>query len=437
MSSSRLRVERALALIPDLEELLPFTDALIGTSHPDAEKRWARSGAYATLGMRVVDPARLAEMVPRLAERMRERTERLFALVLEAVQQQEAGNPGGAAEVLVRAGEAEEEERQLQKAEKFYSLALEIARDLRGKGPQILALRRLGRVTRTAGRLDESWGWYQQSYTLSVDQMDLTGQIIACQGLGNLSDDRGERVVAQEWYERGLALAAGMDDPQLTWPFYSNLSVMAVLRGDFTEADALLAQARTCFESIGSPALMFFWYNNRGLIRLESGSPAEAEETFRDALALGPDALWEITIRGNLGQALLRQGRLFEAEEEARRAEEMAILHRYIPQLVDVYRLFGDISRERCDEEGFVFFEQALEVCRERGLPPVHAAGVYHGYGLLYRSCDRPAEALAYLDQARAIYARLGLARELSRVEADLPRVDADLPRVEEPAAAV
>jgi len=435
MPSSRLRVEGALALIPDLEELLPFTDALIGTSHPDAEKRWARSGAYATLGMRVVDPARLAEMVPRLAERMRERTERLFALVLEAVQQQEAGNPGGAAEVLVRAGEAEEEERQLQKAEKFYSLALEIARDLRRKAPQILALRRLGRVTRTAGRLDEAWGWYHQSYTLSVDQMDLSGQIIACQGLGNLCDDRGERVSAQEWYERGLALAAGIDDPALTWPFYSNLSVLAMFRGDLAEADALLAQARSCFEAIGDPGLMFFWYNNRGLLRLESDAPAEAEEAYRDALGRGPDPFWEITIRGNLGQALLRQGRLFEAEEEARRAEEVAILHRYIPQLVDVYRLFGDISRERGDEEGFVFFEQALEVCRERGLPPVHAAGVYHGYGLLLRACHRPAEALAYLDQARAIYARLGLARELSRVEADLPRVDADLPRVKEPAA--
>jgi len=197
-----------------------------------------------------------------------------------------------------------------------------------------------------------------------------------------------------------------------------------MFRGDLAEADALLAQARSCFEAIGDPGLMFFWYNNRGLLRLESDAPAEAEETFREALERGPDPLWEIFMRENLGQALLRQGRLFEAEEEARRAEEVAILHRYIPKLVDVYRLFGDISRERCDEEGFVFFEQALEVCRERGLPPVHAAGVYHGYGLLYRACDRPAEALAYLEQARAIYAKLGLARELSRVEADLPRME-------------
>ncbi|HEX8696786.1 MAG TPA: tetratricopeptide repeat protein [Longimicrobium sp.] len=415
-----LRVERALALVPDLEEFLPFSDALIGTSHPDGEKKWARSSAYTTLGKRVVDAGRLGEVIPRIAERVQERVTRLYTLVFTAIQQQEAGNPAAAAETLVKAGELEEEERRLEKAETFYTLALEIARDLRQKGPQILALRRLGRVNRAAGRLEEAWGWYQQSYNLSVDQMDLAGQIIACQGLGNLCDDHGERDQAQQWYERGLALAGAVDDPQLTWPFYTNLSILALMRGELAEADELLARARRCFEAIGDDSLMFYWYNNRGLLRLESGDLAEAEHTFREGLARGPDPFWEILIRENLGQALARQGRLFEAEQEARRAEELAILHRYVPRLVEVYLLFGDISCARRDEEGFVFYEQALEVCRERGLPRVKAAAVHRGYGLLLKACGRPAEAQAYLQQARETYAELGLAPELSRVEADL-----------------
>lgn len=422
---SQLRVERALALIPDLEEFLPFSDALIGTSRTDGERRWARSGAYATLGKRVVDGTRLEEVIPRLAQRVQERVERLYTLVFTAIRQQEAGNPGAAAETLVRAGELEEEERRLEKAEIFYSLALEIARDLRDKRPQILALRRLGRVTRTDGRLDESWGWYHQSYTLSVDQMELPGQIIACQGLGNLCDDRGDRRAAREWYERGLALAEQVEDADLVWPFYTNLSILAIMGGDLAEADELLARARRCLEDIGDEGLMFYWYNNRGLVRLESGELAEAEEVFREALARGgTPPFWELLIRINLGQTLMRQERLFEAEEEARRAEEVAILHRFVPQLVEVYRLFGDISRAKRDEEGFVFFEQALEVCRERGLPRVKAAAVHHGYGLLYRECGRPAEATAYLEQARTIYQELGLAPELGRVEADLATLD-------------
>lgn len=423
--SSPLRVERALALVPDLEEFLPFSDALIGTSHPDGEKRWARSGAYATLGKRVVDGGRLGEVIPRITERMQERITRLFTLVLTAIQQQEAGNPAAVAETLVKAGELEEEERRLEKAEKFYAIALEIARDLRQKGPQILALRRLGRVNRAAGRLEEAWGWYQQSYSLSVDQMDVAGQVIACQGLGNLCDDRGERDQAQQWYERGLALAEGTDDPRLIWPFYPNLSILALMRGELDRAEELLARARKCIEAVGDESLLFYWYNNRGLLRMEGGDLAEAEQIFREGLARGPDPLWELLIRENLGQTLAQQGRLFEAEQEARRAEELAILHRYVPRLVEVYLLFGDISRARCDEEGFVFYEQALEVCRERGLPRVKAAAVHRGYGLLLKACGRPAEAQAYLQQARATYAELGLARELSRVEADLAELEA------------
>lgn len=423
-----LLVERALALIPDSDEFLPLSDAVIGTSRMDGDKRWARSGAYATLGKRIVDPAKLHDLVPRITARVQQRLQQLFTCILTAIQHQEAGDLGAAAETLVRAGEMEEEDRRLEKAERIYTMALEIARDLREKGPQILALRRLGRVSRAAGRLDEAWAWYHQSYHLSVDQMDIPGQVIACQGLGNVCDDRGQRELSREWYERGLSLVDGMDDPQLTWPFYTNLSILALMRGELAHAEALLSRARTYLEATGNEGLMLFWYNNRGLLLLEAGEVKAAERTFREALERGDDRLWEAQIRANLGESLVRQERFLEAEEEGRRAEEIAIFHRFIPQLVDVYLLFGSIARARCDEEGFVFYEQALEVCRERGLPEVREAPVYHGYGLLYKSCGRPDEAVAYLDQACSIYAKLGLTVELERVRRDMEVLETPAP---------
>ncbi len=418
--SSHLLVERALALIPDSEEFLPLSDAVIGTSRVDSDKVWARSGAYATVGKRVVDASRLRELVPRLAERARERLEGLFTLVLQAIQEQEAGNAAAAAGTLVRAGEMEEVDRRLDKAERIYTMALEIARDLREKGPHVLALRRLGRVTRAAGRLEEAWSWYEQSYVLSENQLDLDGQVIACQGLGNLCDDWGRREQARSWYERGLRLARGSEDPRLEWPFYTNLSILALNRGDLAEAEELLERARACIEATGDEGAMLYWYNNRGLVLLEGGQTGAAEAIFREGLARCRNLFWEILLRCNLGDALVRQERLFEAEEEARRAEEAAVSGRYIPQLVEVYQLFGRIARARCDEEGFVFYEQALVVCRERGLPPVKSAGLYQEYGLLHLSCGRLPEAQAYLEQARDAYAELGLARELERVEEEL-----------------
>ncbi len=424
LSQPHLLVERALALVPDAEEFLPLSDAVIGASRMDRDKQWARSGAYATLGKRVVDPARLAEMVPQIVAASQQRLEEMFTLVVEAVRHQQEGDPAAAALALVRAGEVEEAAGRLEKAERIYTLALEISRDLRDKPPHVLTLRRLGRTVRAAGRLDEAWNWYEQSYHLAVDAMDPAGQAIACQGLGNLCDDRGERDRSRGWYERGLAIAQGLGDPALEWPFYTNLSVIAIKHGELADAEAMLGRARERIEATGSDDAMPFYLNNRGLLLTEHGDMAAAETVFRDALARRPEPRWEVTVRCNLGDVLVRQGRLFEAEEEARRAEEVAIVHRLIADLVEVYVLLGAIARSRCDEEGFVFYEQALNVCHERGLSGKDEAAVLHGYGMLHCACGRPAEARAYLDAAREIYESLGFLPELARVDEDIAALE-------------
>jgi tetratricopeptide (TPR) repeat protein len=419
-----LLVERALALVPDDESFLPLTDAVIGASRVDREKVWARSGSFSTVGKRIVDAERLGAALPAVLAREQARMEALFSLVLEALRAQQAGDAAAAVAALVRAGEREEADGRGGKAWKVFRLALDLSADLRDKGPRILALRRLGRAARAAGRLGEAWEWYERSFHLAVDQLDLAGQVIACQGLGNLCDDRGERAGARAWYERGLALAREAGDPGLQWPFYANLSVLSMLAGALEEAEALLARARSCIEDAEAGDAMRFWRNNHGLLLLKHGDAAAAEAVFREALAPEPDPVWEVTLRVNLGQALLGQGRLFEAEEEARHGEETAILNRLVQDLVDVYELLGAIARERGEEEGLVFYEQALRVCRLRDLPRKAEASVMHGYGLLHARCGRPEEGRAYLEAAREVYLALGFAPELERLDADLARME-------------
>jgi tetratricopeptide (TPR) repeat protein len=423
-SPLHLRVERALALVPDADEFRPFVEAVIGASLRDPERAWAGSAAYATLGKRLVDADRLEALVPEMVERTRQRLEGLFGTLLQALRAQQDGDGAGAARALIRAGEAEEAERHLEKAASIYAHALEIARDLRDKEPQVLALRRLARVARTAGRLDEARGWYQQSYDLAVDQLDRAGQAVACQGLGNVCDDQGRRDEAALWYRRGLEASAGLGDPGLEWPFYANLSVMAMLDGDLQQAERMLEEARARIEATGTEDAAAFWLNNRGLLLLESGDCAAAEALFREVLGRTRDAHWELTARVNLGHALARQDRLFEAAEEARQAEEIAILHRFISDLADVYALLGSLARLRRDEGGFVFYEQALEVCREHDLPDKTRAGILQGYGQLHTACGRRAEGHAYLEAALEIYRTLGFAQEAARVQADLAPPD-------------
>lgn len=423
--SPPLLVERALALVPDYEDFLPLSDALIGASRVDADKQWARSGAYATVGKRVVDPAHVEELVRVRLERSQQRLREMFDLVLGAIREQQAGNPATAADMLIRAGEMEETARRLDKAERVYRMALGISRDLREKEPHVLVLRRLGRTARTAGRLDEACTWYEQSCQLAVDALDVEGQVIACQGLGNVCHDRGERDRARRWWEQGLQLAAGLDQPALDWPLYINLSALFMLEGDLAESERLLERARERMEQSGAPDARMYWLNNRGLLLLEHGDHAAAEGVFREALD-GAEGHWELTMRVNLGEALRGQARLLEAEDEARRAEEVAIVHRLVPDLIDVYSLLGSIARDRCDEEGFVFYEQALRVCHERAMPRKTEAAILHGYGQLHCACDRPEEGRGYLEAAREVYRSLGFAPELARVEENLKKLVPD-----------
>jgi tetratricopeptide (TPR) repeat protein len=423
---SNLLVERALALVPEGEEFLPLSDAVIGSSVADGAKRWARSNAYATIGKRVVNPAQVAELIPALVEKYQRRLHDLFGFIVEAIQHQQTGDLSASVQALVRAGELEESSRSFDKAEKIYLLGLEVARDLKDKVPQILTLRRLGRVMRTLGRLQEAWQWYEQSYHLGEDQLDVAGQVIACQGLGNICWDRGQREQARGWYQHGLQLAQELDDPGLLWPFHINFSLLARTGGDLASAEACLAQAHEQIQRVGDPDAMLFWYNSRGLLQMARDEATDAERVYREGLGQARDPFWELTLRVNLGHALVSQGRLFEADEEARRAEEVGVMHRLITDLVDVYDLLGSIARARCDEEGFVFYEQALQVCRERSMPQIKEAMVYHGYGRLHQACRRSVEATAYLEQAREIYASLELVREAERVEAELAALGTD-----------
>ena len=160
-----LRVERALALVPDGEEFLPLAEAVIASSARDRDNAWARSAAYATLGKRLLDADRLADALPDVLARAQERLAGLYARVLEAVRLQQSGDVAGAAVALVRAGEVEEGDGRLAKAERIYAFALELSRDLRDRGPEVLALRRLGRAARAAGRLDDAYRWRTTRWT--------------------------------------------------------------------------------------------------------------------------------------------------------------------------------------------------------------------------------------------------------------------------------
>jgi tetratricopeptide (TPR) repeat protein len=145
-----------------------------------------------------------------------------------------------------------------------------------------------------------------------------------------------------------------------------------------------------------------------------------AESAYRGALAGAASPLNRGAVLVNLAECLLLRGRLHEAERTVREAERLAVVHRVTPLLPYVYRGLGAVARARGDEEGFVFYEQALDLCHESGTPPVELATTQHEYALLDRDQGRLDLATARLREAITIYRRLGTRAELARAEAEL-----------------
>jgi tetratricopeptide (TPR) repeat protein len=133
----------------------------------------------------------------------------------------------------------------------------------------------------------------------------------------------------------------------------------------------------------------------------------------------------ELAIRLGLAELLLEANRFLEAEEEMRRAEQVAIAGNFTQRLVQVYTLMGRLRGRQRDETGFVFFEQAIELCRTLERSPTAEGQVYLEYGLFRESVDQMDEARAYLERAREIFAAAGETGERDRVDAELQKMSA------------
>lgn len=424
MSPRPFRLEQALDLVPDSDDLLPLRDALIGASRDDAQRAWTASEAYATLDTRLADLDALESLVPELVESAARRLEEVYRSVIDSLRLARAGEGAAAAHSLVRAGELEEAANRLPAAELFYRKALEIGRRPRDRRVEGLALCRLGRVARARGQFRRSLELYRQGYEVAEAQGDHAGMVLACQGLGNVHGDLGGWQDAGQWYQRGIALASDSPSRPL-WQLQSNLSVVARRMGELEASTEWLLAAEETVNALGDVAGRVFLRNAEGRLRQSAGDVPGAEASYRAALMEEITPAARATVLVNLIECLLLQERVAEADRVARELEQIVVVHRLTPLLPHSYRALGSVARARRDREGFLFFEQALELCRVFESSPMEWAATQHEYGRFEAEIGEVESAAARLREAERIMHEIGAAPELEQIRYDLAALQA------------
>lgn len=407
----RIRFDDVLRTLPALDELRPVLDYLLAGSLPDPARRWTGSGELDGAGARLVDPETLEAAGTKVADQEHEHLGRVYHAVLEAVACLSEDDPDGAARALLAAAALEEARNRPERAEAYAASAAAVARS--GRDPRLTAtaLRRQARATRALGHLPEAETLYAAGYEIAKGAADRRGAAEGAIGAGNVLEDQGRWPAAEGWYREAIALLESESRPAPEqWHAWVNLHVVARSQGKLEESVEPLRRAEEIAVALDDRSAPPILLNARGQLEMARGAFDDATERFREALAASSAARAKVIIRLNLGEALFALGRTLEAAEEVREAEREALAAGVTTKLPEVYRLLGRIAYARGNGEGFVLFERALEVSRERHLPPLEEALTLDAYASSLRRPEDSGRADELRSRAAEIFRRLGIA---------------------------
>jgi len=415
-----LRVEQALRLLPDVEDLAPLRGYVMSLG--GESDTWAGAEPNRTMGKRTLDPKELRARVPQVLARVTDRVHALYEAAVDALECERSGDLSQAVRALVRAGRCEERMGRYTQAQAWYQQALGVAGQLRDREPEMEVLCDLGRLEATRGYLDEAARAFQRSLALAEGEGDEEHAAAACNGLGDVLFTQAQWLGAEAWYFRGLQYAD--NNSQLLGALTLALANTALRRGQLGEATGWLARAEEAFTRERDQAGIVRTLLVRGQVEAAQGRSNDVIATYRDALTRLPlnsdDGLLEITVRMRLAELYVTLGRLPDAEDEARRAEELAITHHQPRLLARVYILIGKLRGRQRDENGFIFFEQAIALCRGPEPAPRIEADVYREYAAFRVVLGETSEARAYLERARDLLEPFGDDAALDRVDSAL-----------------
>lgn len=405
-----LELDLLRRLLPDLDEVRPLLDRMVSRSEPDPSRIWAGSGRLGTVGQRSVDPEDIRHAARELADEAHRHLQVVYGQVGEAASRLQDGDSPGAARALLELCEREQARGAPDRAAAWADAAY---RALEGHtDPALVSLvrRRRARADWARGHLDDARRDYAEAYRQAELATDRRGAAEAAVGAGNVLEEQGRWEDAERWYRDALDQLAEVEGavPE-RWHALLNVHIALRSRGEVDASLPWLDAAEAEAERLGDPSARAYLENARGQLRVGQGAPSEGRSHLLRALDAAEDARARVTIRVNLAEALLAEGRALEAAQACRDAEEEAVRAGVIARLPEVYRLLGRIAGSEGDPDAFVLFERALEIARERRLPALQEAVTLQAYAEHEVARGDPEAAAELERRARERFAELGI----------------------------
>jgi tetratricopeptide (TPR) repeat protein len=425
VTRTQATVEELLGMLPALDELEVLRLRLIGVASPDSTRAWDSSSAYATVDKRILTQADVERSVDEAEAALREYVESLHNGLRPLFRSFFSGDADSAARHLVALGERHEGDGRVRSARECYRAALRLSFPLPDKGAQVLALRRIARVSLALGEFRDAAAHYERSAELARHSGDRHAEVVAQTGAGNVSLWQDRWSEAERCYLEALRIAEEAGGLELEkGQIFNNLGSVTTRLQRIEEAEHWFERAFAIWGVVQSPLDLSVCLHNQGHLRVQQGRREEALATYERALALPVPSTLRALISSDIAELLSEDGHLTLAEDRARAAEEHAIASGSPYALGRMYYARGNLARVRGDVDGFTFFEKALEIARDKGYPYLEAETLAQ-YADLRLKTGGVEEAQAYLESARDIFCDLGAVRDHKRALEALARLAA------------
>ena len=330
----------------------------------------------------------------------------------DPIEQARAWN--GRASAEQRRGDAT---KALQYAERAQSLAERAG----AEEERARALVRKGMAHWALGELKKTQDLAEEALQISSRQLDQRGVADSLRLLGIAHDIQGRPSEAAACFERAKCIYQELGDQQLVAGMLNNLGTSAEIDGDFRRAVDCFLEAFTLAHGMGFRVGATQFLSNLGGGRVRLGEHELAHKELLQAIAMVEargSAVFLPETYSYLAEACLGLGKLDEGEQAARKALELARAAQHQEFSGVALRVLGAVTaaKERagalCSPESAVYFRESLEEFQKLGMDAARARTLRTWADALRKAGEAGASAELWR-QARAIFERLGLKREL------------------------
>jgi class 3 adenylate cyclase/tetratricopeptide (TPR) repeat protein len=290
------------------------------------------------------------------------------------------------------------------------------------------ALNRQGSVLYRLGEVQAAMALGEQALALSTElghsaRRERAGGLRA---LGVAHVMLGQAEQAYSYFEQAMALYRELGDRRGVSNMLISMGETARLRGDYLDAVRLYQEALSIAREIGERTGQIICLNNLGGARVGLGHYDQAEADLRQVISMaGPSSYQVLTETYSfLAAACLGQGKVEEALEAAQRALSLGQKTENHELMAEAWRTLGLVAAHLpqpiiIEDKSFDAadcFRESLRLFTDSGMQ-AERARTLRDWARYEQERGTRERADAMMEESREIFTRLGMARELERME--------------------